>query len=81
VNPDALPQARALLAELDLIPVGRGAVDEAAEVGESNLRSLDAIHLASALSIRTDLSAFVAYDHRLADAASSAGLECLGPGQ
>ena len=81
VNPDAMPQARALLTELDLIPLSRGVVDEAAQVGESNLRSLAAIQLASALSIHTDLSAFIAYDHRLADAASTVGLDCVGPGQ
>ena len=41
-----LPEARALLAELDLIPLTGDVVDEAAEVGETLLRSLDAIHLA-----------------------------------
>jgi predicted nucleic acid-binding protein len=41
----------------------------------------DAIHLASALSIRADVSTFVAYDHRLGDAASVAGLELLAPGR
>lgn len=44
------------------------------------LRNLDAVHLASALSIREQLDAFVAYDHRLAEAASAAGLECMQPG-
>jgi predicted nucleic acid-binding protein len=51
----------------------------AADVGEIMLRSLDAIHLASALSIRADLSTFIAYDHRLGGAASAAGLELLTP--
>ncbi len=80
VNADALPEARALLAEVDLIPLTSDVVDEAAELGDIWLRSLDAIHLASALSIRADLSAFIAYDHRLGDAASAAGLESLRPG-
>lgn len=83
VNADALPEARSLLAQLDLIPLSRDLVDEAAEVGEVGetvLRSLDAIHLASALSIREDLATFVAYDRRLVDAASAAGLECISPG-
>lgn len=80
VNADALPEARALLAEIDLIPLNGDVLDEAAGVGETLLRSLDAVHLASALSIRDDLSAFIAYDHRLADAASAAGLESLCPG-
>lgn len=80
VNAEALPEARALLAELDLIPLSRDVVDEAAEMGETLLSSLDAIHLASALSIRADISAFIAYDHHLANAASAAGLESVRPG-
>jgi uncharacterized protein len=55
-------------------------ITEAADVGETTLRSLDAIHLASALSVREDLSTFVAYDHRLSEAASAAGLRVLAPG-
>lgn len=80
VNAEALPEARALLAELDMIPLTTDVVDAAADVSETMLRSLGAIHLASALTIRADLSAFVAYDHRLAEAASAAGLESLRPG-
>lgn len=80
IDADALPEARALLAEVNLIPLSRDVVDEAAEVGDDVLRSLDAIHLASAMSIRSDLSAFIAYDRRLAEAAAAASLELLRPG-
>jgi predicted nucleic acid-binding protein len=80
INPDTLPEARALLAGLDLIPLTGAVVAEAGDVGETTLRSLYAIHLASALSIRADLSAFIAYDHRLSKAASAAGLRLLTPG-
>jgi predicted nucleic acid-binding protein len=76
----ALPEARGLLAALDLIPLTSDLAEQAAEVGDPLLRALDAIHLASALSIRGDLSAFIAYDRRLAEAASDAGLESLQPG-
>lgn len=79
VNADALPQARALLSQLDLIPLTAAVVDDAAELDAPDLRSVDALHLASALSIRSDLSAFVAYDRRLVEAASAAGLEPLQP--
>lgn len=44
------------------------------------LRSLDAIHLASALIIRDELDAFVAYDARLLEAASALGLPVASPG-
>lgn len=81
LNAATVPAARALLAGLDLIPLTSDLVDEAADVGEPVLRSLDAIHLASAMLIRADLSAFVAYDHRLAEAASAVGLDAVRPGQ
>jgi predicted nucleic acid-binding protein len=80
VNPEALPAAKTLLAGLDIIPLTGAVIDEAGNVGETTLRSLDAIHLASALSIRSDLSSFIAYDHRLCDAATAAGLELVTPG-
>ncbi|MFL6055511.1 MAG: hypothetical protein ACJ72W_21820 [Actinoallomurus sp.] len=38
------------------------------------VRGLDAIHLATALRIRTHLTSFVTYDKRLAEAATHAGL-------
>ena len=79
LNPVALPAARSLLAQLDLIPLTSALLAEAAEVGDPLLRPLDALHLASALSIQTELSAFVAYDHRLAAAAVDAGLEPVRP--
>ena len=45
------------------------------------LSTLDALHLASALLLGDALTAFVAYDHRLADAAQAAGLAVVAPGQ
>jgi uncharacterized protein len=49
----------------------------ACRVGADELRSLDAIHLASAIVVRAD--AILTYDLRLADAAAAAGLEVLAP--
>lgn len=74
-----VPAARALMLQLDLIPLNTGLLDEAADVGELLLRTLDAIHLASALSIRDDITAFVAYDNRLIAAAETAGIESIRP--
>lgn len=79
LDANALAPARALLAGLDLVPLTTDIVDEAGNVGDALLRSLDAIHLASALSIRADLTAFIAYDHRLAEAASGEGLVSVQP--
>ncbi len=80
VNPSALGQARVVLATLHLVPLTRFLLGDAAELGSPLLRSLDAIHLASALSIRGELSAFVVYDERLAEAATAAGLHVVAPG-
>lgn len=81
IRAEALPSARALLSQLDLIPLSGHVIAAACEVGADPLRTLDALHLASALSIRDDLSAFVAYDARLVEAAAAAGLLCVQPGR
>ena len=74
-----VPAARALMSQLDLVPLNAGLLDEAADVGGQLLRTLDAIHLASALSIRDELTVFVAYDDRLIAAAETAGFESIRP--
>lgn len=51
----------------------------AATVGPAALRTLDAIHLATALTLAPGLDAFVTYDDRLADAARALGLPVIRP--
>ena len=80
IDPAALPVARAVLRGLDLVPLTSDVIDTAADVGHARLRTLDAIHLASALSINVESLAFLAYDHRLVDAAAEAGLDPASPG-
>ena len=53
----------------------------ASEVGATTLRSLDAIHLATALSIGDRDLDFVTYDDRQAEAARQAGLKVVQPGR
>lgn len=43
------------------------------------LRSLDALHLATAIEIGDDLEGFVAYDDRLIGAAKAASIEVITP--
>jgi len=62
-----------------LIDVDREVRRAAAEAGPTQMRSLDAIHLASTLLIRDGLTAFVTYDHRLADAAEQLRLPVESP--
>lgn len=52
---------------------------QAAAVGPRTLRTLDAIHLASALALGAEVEAFVTYDDRLAAAARSVGLTVVRP--
>jgi predicted nucleic acid-binding protein len=53
----------------------------AARIGSPLLRSLDAIHLASALSLGDDPDAFITYDERLASAARKLKLRVVQPGR
>jgi uncharacterized protein len=65
---------------LALIPVDADVLDRAAELQPAELRALDAVHLATALSVGEDLGAMLVYDARLADGARAAGLTTLAPG-
>jgi uncharacterized protein len=51
----------------------------ATTAGSPTLRTLDAIHLATALMLREDLDAMITYDVRLARAVEAAGLPLLSP--
>lgn len=73
-------RADEVLAGLHLLRLDAAILDRAARLEPETLRSLDAIHLASALSIGDDLGAFVAYDRALAAATRQAGLTVLAPG-
>lgn len=72
-------RAEQVLAGLHLLRLDAAIFDRAAGLDPETLRSLDALHLASALSIGHDLGAFVAYDRALATAARGAGLTVLAP--
>jgi len=70
----------ARLAGVALVAIDDGIVSSAARVGPPGLRSLDAIHLVTALRLRQDLGAFFVYDERLAQAARVHGLDARSPG-
>lgn len=71
----ALAQARRQLSRLDQILLSSNVLDGAAALAPGSvLRSLDAIHLASAQLIGAELRAVVTYDRRMAEAAGSLGL-------
>ena len=72
-------RARLVLDGVALLAVDSAVLEVAAGLKPPELRTLDAIHVASALSLGAELLAFVTYDARQADAASKAGLPVMRP--
>lgn len=79
--PSAQAEVPALLAAFGYLAIDDEIVDAAAHEPDPELRSLDAIHLASARVLGSELAAVVTYDDRLAAATSRAGLPVLTPGR
>lgn len=79
-RPDLLGQARALLDHVTLIDVGQDVCERAGLLDPDGMRSLDAIHLASALALAEELEGIVTYDVRLRAAAIAVGLNVIAPG-
>jgi len=77
---DVADSAEASLSDVALVPIDGAVLTIARRLDPSELRSLDAIHLATALSIGSDLGALFSYDDRLTVAAQAAGLSVLTPG-
>jgi predicted nucleic acid-binding protein len=69
--------ASSLLDRLELVAITTDVLRHAAELTSDRLRSLDAIHLATALAVEPD--ELIAYDQRLLDAAADAGLTTVSP--
>lgn len=80
VSPATLPAALLLLGSLDIMPLDEQVVARAQQLVDPGPRSLDAIHLATALEIGA-VTAFVTYDRRLSTAADAHGLDVAAPGQ
>lgn len=77
--PAAIPDARQLLLAFDYVSIGEDVIDTAINEPDRRLRSLDAIHLASARLLLPELDGFVTYDDRLAAAATTAGMSVVDP--
>ena len=80
VAPDALPAVPATLARLYRQEIDATVRTSAAALAESKLRTLDAIHVATAVGIGADLQAFVTYDQRILRTAGTLGLPVVSPG-
>ena len=75
-----VPRAIALLAELALIPLDDPVLDAAVLQDPAELRTLDALHTASAALLGAELDALVTYDERMAVAATAVGIPVVPPG-
>ena len=74
----ALERAAQVLDRVALVPVDDEVLTNAAGLDPSSLRSLEAIHLGTALTLPL-LDAFVAYDSNLVAAAVQLGCEIASP--
>jgi uncharacterized protein len=79
LSPQRMILVRALLDAVSYMAADLTLSDEAGILRPPELRSLDAIHLATARALGTNLSALVTYDERLAEAASWYGMQVVSP--
>jgi predicted nucleic acid-binding protein len=77
--PEAIIRLHLVLDQIDMIDISPRVRMLAQTVRPVTVRSLDAIHLGTALEIRRSLTSFVTYDKRLLDAAAAAGLPANSP--
>lgn len=69
-----------LLEAVYMLDISPAILNRAAEIAQPRVRSLDAIHLATALSIDDPELELITYDDRMADAARANGLRVVQPG-
>jgi uncharacterized protein len=80
IRPDGLPKVDLILSEVAQIGISDAVIESASGLPDPLLRSLDAIHLATALLIRDDIETVLTYDARLRVAAEAHGLPTAAPG-
>lgn len=81
LGPASIARAQELLDQLKLVRIDDALLEDAARLDPLILRSLDAIHLAAALSLGRDLAVLVTYDTRMTAAALQLGITVEAPGR
>lgn len=76
---DTLRRADAALEQITLVPLSPEIIELATDAYAPPLRAMDAIHLATALTMREDLGTLFVYDSDLHAAAEARGLDPLAP--
>lgn len=77
---DALATVREALRRVDLVAIDDRILDAAGTLDARVLRTLDAIHVATAIALGDDLEAIVTYDARMVEDAGLMGLSTATPG-
>ncbi len=81
VSPVMLGPAESFLStDVDLVQITPPLLADAARVPPARLRTLDAIHLATALDLKDSVDFVLSYDKLLIEAAGAAGLPAASPG-
>lgn len=75
----AAGRARAALATITLLPIDQPIIEAAGELEPAELRSLDALHLATIIGLGEDVERVYCYDARLAQAARTLGVGVSEP--
>ena len=76
---DAIARGREVLSRFDLARVNDRVLTAAGSLLPQDIRSLDAIHLATAQGLGGDLARVVTYDERMSRAARALGLAVAAP--
>ena len=79
VDTALMDRARAVLSTIDIVPLDRSHLTRAALIAPAHLRTLDAIHVVTALDLGDRLQGFVTYDDRQAAAARDHGMHVESP--
>ena len=79
VAPELTKKAGEVVAQVSVIDIGEPIRARASILEPATVRSLDALHLATAIEIGDALDAVITYDARMAAAARSLGLAVTAP--
>ena len=80
IDPSVVRATRDALRCVHFIALSSDVCELAADLEPAVLRSLDAAHVATALSVGDDLDAVITYDQRFAEACANLGLNVVAPG-
>lgn len=80
VSQEQMAQLALILEQIIQVPLSRSICRVAAVLQPVTLRSLDSLHLATALQLAEDIDAVLTYDQRMKESATLAGFRVASPG-